>query len=99
MSSVRKTVQVVARRMGLDPDTNREQLELRIAALLYLILKTGRGRPDLVKWVAFHLPNVALGARFGDSTNADKIAHRLGRLLCSQLLRQVRLRYARLQQV
>jgi hypothetical protein len=84
-----ESLQILARQLGQENVSSREELEARVAPLLRLVVRTGQGRPSLVKWVQRVLPQMAPAARMGRSVDPDWAAPRLARLLCSQLLQRI----------
>jgi hypothetical protein len=87
-----EALQILARQMGEGNVSSRHELEAKLAPLLCLVLRTGKGRPPLLKWVRLALPVVAPAARFGDQVDPEWAARRLARLLCSQMLQDVRVK-------
>ncbi len=76
--------------MGEVNVSNRAELEAKLAPLLGLILRTGRGHPTLLQWVRLTLPLVAPAVRSDGEVDPKETAEHLARLLCLQLLRGVR---------
>lgn len=85
-----ETLQILARQMGEVNVSSRAELEAKLAPLLCLILRTGRGHPTLLQWVRLTLPTVAPAVRSGDQVDLKETAQHLARLLCLQLLRGIR---------
>jgi hypothetical protein len=83
-------LQILARQMGEDSVSNRGELEQKLSQLLYLVLRTGKGRPPLLQWVQRTLAVVAPTSRIGRPVDPKWAAPRLARLLCLQLLQNVR---------
>ena len=96
MNFTDEALQIVARQLGEESVSNREELEAKLAPLLSLIIQTGLGRPSLVQWVQRHLRVVAPASRFGHAVDAEWAAPRMARLLCSQLLQTIRCQRATL---
>ena len=90
MHSTGETLQILARQMGEVNVSNRAELEAKLAPLLGLILRTGRGHPTLLEWVRLTLPLVAPAVRSDGEVDPKETAEHLARLLCLQLLRGVR---------
>lgn len=90
MYSTSETLQILARQMGEGNVSSRAELEAKLAPLLCLILRTGRGHPTLLQWVQVTLPSVAPAVRWGGQVDPKETAQHLARLLCLQLLRGVR---------
>ncbi|SRR5581483_4724663 len=90
MYSTGETLQILARQMGEVNVSNRAELEAKLAPLLGLILRTGRGHPTLLQWVRLTLPLVAPAVRSDGEVDPKETAEHLARLLCLQLLRGVR---------
>jgi hypothetical protein len=89
-----EALQMLAQKLGEKSVSSREDLEAKVTSLLSLVLRTGQGRPSLVQWVQRSLQVVSPASRFGDDVDAEWAAPRLARLLCSQLLHQIRCRRA-----
>jgi hypothetical protein len=85
-----ESLQILARQLGEASVSSRAELEAKVAPLLCLVLRTGEGRPSLVQWVQRALRRVAPDSRLGRSVDPEWAAPRLARLLCSQLLQQIR---------
>ncbi|SRR5579883_3232346 len=90
MNFTDEALQILARQMGEDSVSNRGELEQKLSQLLYLILRTGKGRPPLLQWVQRTLAVVAPASRIGRPVDPKWAAPRLARLLCLQLLQNVR---------
>ena len=90
MNFTDEELQILAQQMGEDALSSRSELEAKLAKLLYLVLRTGRGRPPLVQWVQRTLAVVAPTSRMGRAVDPKWAARRLARLLCLQLLQTVR---------
>jgi len=90
MNFTDEALQILARQMGEDAVSSRGELESNLSQLLYLVLRTGQGRPPLVQWVERTLAQVAPASRIGRPVDPKWAAPRLARLLCLQLLRNVR---------
>jgi hypothetical protein len=90
MNFTDEALQILAQQLGDDALSSRGELESKLAKLLYLVLRTGRGRPPLVQWVQRTLAVVAPASRTGRAVDPKWAAPRLARLLCLQLLQNVR---------
>jgi hypothetical protein len=90
MNFTDKELQILARQMGEDAVSSRGEMETNLTQLLYLVLRTGRGLPPLVQWVERTLAVVAPTSQIGRPVDPKWAAPRLARLLCLQLLRNVR---------
>jgi hypothetical protein len=90
MSFRSEALQILARQMGQDNVFSRAELETKLASLLRLVLRTGQGHPSLLQWVRLMLPEVAPAWPFGGQINLEGTAQHLARLLCGQLLWNVR---------
>lgn len=90
MNYTNEALQILAQQMGEDTVSSRAEIEGKLARLLCLILRTGRGHPSLVQWVQLTLPEVAPASQIGREVDPKWAAPRLARLLYSQLLRNTR---------
>lgn len=90
MASSIEVLHIPNRPMGEDNASRRAELEAKLTPLLYLVLRTGQGAPSLVQWVRLALPVVAPARGFGGSVDPEWAATRLARLLCLQMLQDVR---------
>jgi hypothetical protein len=90
MNSTSKTLQILAQQLGEDNVSSRAELEAKLAPLLRLVLRTGQGHPSLLQCVRSALPVVAPAMPLGGQVDLEWAALKLARLLCSQLLRDVR---------
>jgi predicted signal transduction protein with EAL and GGDEF domain len=88
MNFTDEAVQYLARQMGERAVANREELETRFLPLIRVVLRTGHGRPALVHWLEQHLPRVAPTAQFPNAVDAERVAPRMARLLCAELLQK-----------
>jgi len=70
--------------------TSRGEMEAMLLMMIRVALRTGLGRPEIVRWVKKTLPAMAPAARPGDQTDPEWAAPCMARLLCAQLLRHVR---------
>jgi hypothetical protein len=94
MNFTDEALQILARQLDEENVSSREELEERVAPLLCLMLQTGCGQPSLLRWVKRHLSLVAPARRAGAPIDPQWAAPRLARLLCSQMLQNVRLHRA-----
>lgn len=90
MYSMSEALQILSQQMGEGDASSRAELETKLTSLLRLVLRTGQGYPSLVQWVRLTLPVVAPASRFGGQVNPEWAAPYLARLLCLQLLQDVR---------
>jgi|SRR5262249_32806835 len=90
MNFTDEALQILTQQMGEDAVSSRGELEANLSQLLYLVLRTGQGRPPLVQWVQRTLAVVAPASRIGRPVDPKWAAPRLARLLCLQLLHNVR---------
>lgn len=90
MHSTSEELQMLARRMGQDKVSCRAELEAKLTPLLSLVLQTGRASPSLLQWVRQALPIVAPRMAFGGQADPEWESRHLARMLCSQLLRDIR---------
>jgi hypothetical protein len=90
MHSMNEALQILARQMGEDNVSSRAELEAKLAPLLRLVLRTGQGYPSLLQWVRLTLAVAAPASRFGGQVDPEWAAPYLARLLCLQLLQDVR---------
>ncbi len=90
MHSTTEALQILARQLGEESLSSRAELEAKMAPLLCLVLRTGQGHPSLLQWVRFALPAVALTLRIGGGVVPECPTLHLARLLCAQLLQDVR---------
>ena len=68
-------------------DRRREALEATLLPMVRCALRTGRGHPRLLQWVQRALPAVT---GLGAAVDADRAAGPVARLVCKNLLEQVR---------
>jgi hypothetical protein len=90
MLSMSEVLQILARQMGEDKVSCRAELEAKLAPLLRLVLRTGQGYPSLLQWVRLSLPVGAPALRLGGQIDLESAARHLARLLCLQLLQDIR---------
>lgn len=90
MYSMSEDLQILTRRMGEGDVSSRAELEAKLTPLLRLVLRTGQGYPSLVRWVRLTLAVEAPAAGFGGQVDSEWAALHLARLLCLQLLQDVR---------
>ena len=83
-----EAVRYLARQMGEETIGNRQELETHFLPLIRIVLRTGRGRPTLVRWLQQHLPRSTPG-RFDDVRDTDRMASQMTRLLCGQLVQKM----------
>jgi hypothetical protein len=88
-----EALQILARHPGEESMSSRKDLEAKVASLLFLVLRTGRGRPSLLQWVQRALRDVAPAWHPGRPLDPEWAAPRLARLLCAQLLQRIRARH------
>jgi hypothetical protein len=74
---------------------SRAQMEGMLLTMIRVAMRTGLGRPQIVQWVKDTLPAMTPVARDGEKTDLEWAAPRLARLLCSEMLQQVRAEPAR----
>jgi hypothetical protein len=67
----------------------RGQIEATLLPMVQVALRTGRGHPRLVQWVRRTLPSITQ-ASGGPSSEAERVAGPMTRLLCQVLLLQER---------
>jgi hypothetical protein len=92
MHSTSEALQILARQMDADKVSNHIEVEAKLAPLLCLILRTGQGYPSLLRWVRLAIPVVSAAWHFGGPVDPQWAALKLGRLLCVELLQDVRAR-------
>lgn len=89
MNFTDEALQYLARRMCGEELASREEMEALFVPMIRVAMRTGRGQPMLVDWVARNLPAVAPSAGAGDKIDPAWAAPRMARLLCSQMLQKV----------
>ena len=65
-------------------------MEAMLLAMIRVALRTGLGRPAVVRWVKNTLPTMAGESRPGEKTDLEWAAPCMARLLCSRMLQHVR---------
>lgn len=90
MPSTIEALRILARQIGEGNTSSRTELEAKLAPLLCLVLRTGQGYPSLLQWVRLALPVVAPAPNIGGQVDPERAALHLARLLCLQMLSEVR---------
>jgi hypothetical protein len=88
MNFTEEALRILARQLGADEGASREELEERVTPLLCGVLRTGAGRPSLVRFVRRHVRLVT--PHLDDKVDPQWAAPQLARLLIAHLLRQIR---------
>jgi hypothetical protein len=88
MNFTDQAVRYLAWQMSDDTIASREQLEARFIPLIRVVLRTGCGRLALVRWIQQRLPSLVPVAGFRNPADAERIATRMARLLCAELLQK-----------
>lgn len=90
MNFTDETMQMLARQLGANYRASRDELEEIVAPLVRVVLRTGRGRPSVVRFVRQHL-RVLVPESCGEAeVDAEWATPRLARLLIAHMLQQVR---------
>lgn len=84
-----EALRYLARRMGRSERVSREAMEALFVPMIRVALRTGRGQPRLLDWVARHLPAVADSPDRTEPIDPEWAAPRMARMLCSQMLQHV----------
>lgn len=89
MNFTDEAMQILVRRLGASYGANRAELEEIVAPLVRVVLRTGCGRPSIVRFVRQHL-RVLVPASCGEAeVDAEWAAPRLTRLLITHMLRHI----------
>lgn len=89
-----EALRFLAQRMWGEKQASREEIEAVFAPMIRVAMRTGRGQPVLVDWVARNLPALTPTIRPGDPVDVDWAAPRMARLLCSQMLHNIQVERA-----
>lgn len=89
MNFTDEAMQILARQLGASFVASRAELEEIVAPLVRVVLRTGRGRPSIVRFVRQHLRIVAPMSRDEESVDAEWATPRLARLLIAHRLRHL----------
>ena len=94
MNFTDESLQILARRLGEERVESREELEDLVRPLVHRVLRTGRGRSSIVRFVRQHLRVVAPASRFDAAVDAESATPRMARLLIAHMLRQIHIERA-----
>ena len=93
MNHTDDALQLLARRIygayGEDV-RDRATLEADLVPMIRCAMRTGRGQPAIVDWVKRNLPTFVASGASGQPVDPEWAAPRMARLMCAQMLRNVR---------
>lgn len=89
MNFTDEAMQILARLLGASFVASRAELEEIVAPLVHVVLRTGHGRPSIVRFVRQHLRALVPASCGEAEVDAEWATPRLARLLIAHMLRHI----------